>query len=155
MALKFGYDFRNIRDKQKEKVLKIFPFSSERKKMTTVFEERRQILSFTKGAPDFLIDRCTKYISKNGAVAKINAEFLRDLKAAISEFANESLRTILLAYKELDGAPDSEDPEDYESDLVIIAMVGIKDPLRDEIPLAVEMCKIAGVTVRMVTGDNK
>ena len=155
MAFKFGYDFRNVRDKQKDKILKIFPFSSERKKMTTVFEDGKQILSFTKGAPDFLIDKCTKYISRNGTVAKINAEFLGQLKAAISEFASESLRTILIAYKELDGAPDSEEQDDYESDLIIVAMVGIKDPLRDEIPLAVAMCKVAGVTVRMVTGDNK
>jgi magnesium-transporting ATPase (P-type) len=61
----------------------------------------------------------------------------------------------LLTYKELEGVPDSEDQDDYENDLIIIAMVGIKDPLRDEIPSAVAICKSAGVTVRMVTGDNK
>jgi magnesium-transporting ATPase (P-type) len=101
------------------------------------------------------MDKCTKFISKNGTVSKINGEFLAKLKETITDFAKESLRTILLTYKELDGVPDSEDQDDYENDLIIIAMVGIKDPLRDEIPSAVAICKSAGVTVRMVTGDNK
>jgi Ca2+-transporting ATPase len=48
--------------------------------MTTVFEDGKQIYSFTKGAPDILIDRCTKFISKNGSVTKTNVEFLGKLK---------------------------------------------------------------------------
>lgn len=108
MAFKFGYDFRIIRDKDKSKILKVLPFSSERKKMTTIYEDGKQILSFTKGAPDFLIDRCTKYINKSGTATKITPDFLNQLKTTISEFASESLRTILLTYKELDGRPESE-----------------------------------------------
>lgn len=107
MAFKFGYDFRNIRDKQKDKILKTFPFSSEKKRMTSVFEEGGQFFSFTKGAPDFLISKCTKYISKGKEVLPIKAEFLAQLSSAISEFASESLRTILIAYKELKHGPDS------------------------------------------------
>lgn len=155
MAFKFGYDFQTYRDREKEKILKLFPFSSEKKKMTVVYQDGKSVLSFTKGAPDFLIGKCTKFVNKDGQVAKINNDFLRELKDTISNFASESLRTILLTYREFDKYPGYTSVDDYENDLTIIAMVGIKDPLRDEIPLAVEICKSAGVTVRMVTGDNK
>lgn len=69
------------------------------------------------------------------------------------DFAAGSLRTILLAYKEVRNTPQEWD--EVESDLIIIGMVGIKDPLRDGIKQAVKACHTAGVTVRMVTGDNK
>lgn len=60
-----------------------------------------------------------------------------------------------MAYKELSNELKIvDDPEFYEKDLIMIAIIGIKDPLRDEIPSAVEICHNAGVTVRMVTGDN-
>lgn len=65
MAHKFGYDFTKYRDKDKEKIIKCFPFSSEKKKMTTVYMDNPKVVySFTKGAPDFLIPHCTKYINK-------------------------------------------------------------------------------------------
>jgi magnesium-transporting ATPase (P-type) len=64
-----------------------------------------------------------------------------------------SLRTLLLVYKEVKSIP--EDWEGVKGDLVILAMVGIKDPLRDGIQAAVKACYEGGVRVRMVTGDNK
>ena len=63
------------------------------------------------------------------------------------------MRTLLLAYKEVKAVP--EEWEEIKSDLIIIAMVGIKDPLRDGIAAAVQACYEGGVRVRMVTGDNK
>jgi magnesium-transporting ATPase (P-type) len=64
-----------------------------------------------------------------------------------------SLRTILLAYKEVKGIPEEWDQ--IKTDLIILGMVGIKDPLRDGIAAAVRACHEGGVRVRMVTGDNK
>lgn len=61
---------------------------------------------------------------------------------------------MLLAYREVDGCDENEDVENIAKNLIIIGMVGIKDPLRDEIPAAVKQCNEAGVTVRMITGDN-
>ena len=75
------------------------------------------------------------------------------MHANILDFASQSLRTILLAYKEVHEVPEEWD--EVESDLIIIGMVGIKDPLRDGIQEAVHKCHEAGVKVRMVTGDNK
>ena len=71
----------------------------------------------------------------------------------------EALRTISIAYKEINVQNPSTNPlnmtdQELEKDLILIAVVGIRDPLRKEIPSAIEKCKSAGITVRMVTGDN-
>jgi len=56
--------------------------------MTVIYQDGKQVYSFTKGAPDFLIGKCTKYINKDGSVSKINNEFLKELKDTISNFAS-------------------------------------------------------------------
>lgn len=74
----------------------------------------------------------------------------------LSEFASHSLRTILLCYRNI--SPDEMSPgfqaESLERDLIILGLTGIKDPLKNGIPEAVNSCKRAGIVVRMVTGDN-
>ena len=153
MIYVLGTDYKKSRDKNK--IIKAFPFSSMRKKMTTLYSEGKSTFICCKGAPDFLLEKCTKYIDKNGKAANLTPEFEEKIHATISSFANESLRTILLAYREMSNEIKIvDDPEYYEKDLVMLAIVGIKDPLRDEIPVAVELCHNAGITVRMVTGDN-
>lgn len=152
MAFRMGYDYKKFRNKDNQS--RIFPFSSEKKKMATCFSDEKGInYVFVKGAPDFLLEHCTKFINKSGNVSKINSDFIASIKETIENFASESLRTILLTYKEVSETPESWD--DIENDLIIIGMVGIKDPLREGIKKAVEACHTAGVRVRMVTGDNK
>jgi Ca2+ transporting ATPase len=152
MAYKMGYDYKKWRNKEHQK--KIFPFSSQKKKMCTVYADDKGVnYAFVKGAPDFLIPYCTKYINKNGSASRITGDFENALQQTILDFAAGSLRTILLAYKEVSSIPEEWD--EIESDLIIIGMVGIKDPLRDGIQEAVRKCDTAGVRVRMVTGDNK
>ena len=122
--------------------------------MATVYEdEKGKLYLFVKGAPDFTIPSCSHFINKDGAVAKIDQSFLNQLNGSIENFAAGTLRTLLLTYKEVKSIP--EDWSQIEKDLVIIGMVGIKDPLRDGIADAVARCHEGGVTVRMVTGDNK
>lgn len=153
MIYKLGTDYRKSRDKSK--ITKNFPFSSARKKMTTLFNEGKTTYVCCKGAPDFLLEKCNKYIDRNGKVSTLTPEFEEKIHETISQFASESLRTILLAYKEIPSDQKIiDDPNHYEDSMTMIGIVGIKDPLRDEIPVAVEMCHAAGVTVRMVTGDN-
>ena len=119
-----------------EEQLKIFPFSSEKKKMATTYMDDKGIkYVFVKGAPDFLLPYCTKYVNKNGSVSKITTDFTNTVQDTILDFAAGSLRTILLAYKEVSKAPEEWD--EIESDLIILGMVGIKDPLRDGIKKAV------------------
>lgn len=152
MAFKMGYDYKKFRSR--DKIKKIFPFSSAEKKMATIYEdEKGKLLCFVKGAPDFLLSHCTSYINADGNVSKIDASFTNRVQEVIEEMAAGSLRTLLLVYKEVRSVPEEWD--EIKTDLTIITMVGIKDPLRDGIPEAVRACHEGGVRVRMVTGDNK
>jgi Ca2+ transporting ATPase len=104
MAFRMGYDYKRVRNR--DYIKKIFPFSSEKKKMCTVYrEERGSTYCFVKGAPDFLLPYCTKYINKTGHVTKITPAFSESMQENILDFANKSLRTILLAYKEVNEVP--------------------------------------------------
>ena len=152
VAYRMGYDYEKFRNR--DRIKKIFPFSSERKKMATAYEdEKGKIYLFVKGAPDFMLPSCSHFVSRDGRVAKINQEFLDQIAHATTDFANGTLRTLLLCYKEVKSVP--EEWEDVEGNLVVLGMVGIKDPLRDGIADAVRQCNEGGVRVRMVTGDNK
>ncbi len=72
MAFRMGYDYKRVRNR--DYIKKIFPFSSEKKKMCTVYrEDKGTTYCFVKGAPDFLIPYCTKFINKTGHVTKINS----------------------------------------------------------------------------------
>ena len=65
------------------------------------------------------------------------------------------MRTLLLCYRELSSAEArTDEPEKLENNLIVVGVAGIKDPLKDAIPEAVQKCKDAGIIVRMVTGDN-
>lgn len=97
MALKYGYNFKTLRNK--DNMLKIFPFSSEAKKMTTIYKYDKKIYVCTKGAPEYLMQNCTQFIDSEGRVAKINNNFEKNLKDTMFKFACESLRTLLLCYK--------------------------------------------------------
>lgn len=98
MAFRMGYDYKKFRNRENQ--LRVFPFSSEKKKMATAYkDEKNTNYVFVKGAPDFLLEHCTRFINKNGSVSKINSDFISSIKETIENFASESLRTILLTYK--------------------------------------------------------
>ena len=152
VAYRLGFDYEKFRNR--DKIKKIFPFSSEKKKMATVYEdEKGKLYLFVKGAPDFMLPSCTHFVNRDAGISKINQEFLDQLNDSIESFAAGSLRTLFLTYKEIKSIPETWDQ--VEKDLIILAMVGIKDPLREGIQLAVQQCNEGGVIVRMVTGDNK
>jgi len=98
MAFRMGYDFKKFRNK--ENMTKVFPFSSEKKKMATAYhDDQGTQYIFVKGAPDFLLPYCTRYVNKSGSVSKITTDFTDSIHETILDFAHGSLRTILLAYK--------------------------------------------------------
>ena len=156
LALNMGFDYKKYRIKDDVKFS--IPFNSARKKMTTVYKYPRKDkwTLFSKGAPEFLLPNCKYVVGDDGRLEDINEEIEAQIKLKISSFASDSLRTLLLAYSNI-ADPEAINPdrlEDLENDMTIVAIVGIKDPLRKEIPGAVETCKRAGIVVRMVTGDN-
>ncbi|MGN1042207.1 MAG: calcium-translocating P-type ATPase, PMCA-type, partial [Christensenellales bacterium] len=123
------------------------PFDSDRKLMTTVNSTVDGRIVFTKGAPDMLVEKCTRILDSEG-VRAITSDDKKAIAEKNSEFASEALRVLAYAYKPDDGT-------EYESDLVFIGLTGMIDPPREEVKDAVAVCKKAGITAIMITGDHK
>ncbi|EPS65712.1 hypothetical protein M569_09062, partial [Genlisea aurea] len=151
-GLSLGGDFQT--ERQSCKILKLEPFNSTKKRMSVVLElpeTRRR--AHTKGASEIILASCDKVINAEGQVVPLDEQSINQLKDTIDKFASEALRTLCLAYMEID--------DDFQVDEAIpasgyicIGIVGIKDPVRPGVPQSVSVCRSAGVTVRMVTGDN-
>lgn len=120
--------------------------------MSTIANIEGKDYTFTKGAPDFVLKTCNFYLDKDGQKQPITNEYKNILQENMESFCDLSLRTLLLAYKEGGNINDSQ--EEIVQGLTILGLAGIKDPLRDGIKEAVLKCNRAGVTVRMITGDN-
>ncbi|EAY14641.1 calcium-translocating P-type ATPase, PMCA-type family protein [Trichomonas vaginalis G3] len=149
----WGKDYKQIR--KDANVQHVHEFSSARKKMTTIVKEGDIIRAYMKGGPDFCLGLCSHYISAPGERLEITQEVKEAILRQVTVFANDSLRTMLIAYRDL-GTEFKEEYKDattVEHDLTVLAIVGIQDPLREEVKDAVAACRTAGVVVRMVTGD--
>lgn len=122
------------------------PFSSERKMMTVGGRaEDGKEYSFSKGAPDVLINKCTDILSENG-VRRMTEVDRRAILAENDKMSGRALRVLAFAYCE--GAP-------RESRLTYIGLCGMTDPLKEGVPQAVQECVRAGITTVMITGDHK
>lgn len=152
LGLSLGGDFQV--ERQPYKVIKMEPFNSTKKRMGVVLElPEGGLRAHTKGASEIVLAACDKAINSNGEVVPLDEASINHLKTTIDEFANEALRTLCLAYLELENgfSPDDDIPA---SGYTCIGIVGIKDPVRPGVPESVALCRSAGITVRMVTGDN-
>ncbi|XP_012076078.1 calcium-transporting ATPase 9, plasma membrane-type isoform X2 [Jatropha curcas] len=157
-AVKLGMKFDVIRSQSK--VLQVFPFNSEKKRGgVAVQRSDSKIHIHWKGAAEIVLASCTGYIDSNCCLQSMDEdkEFFKD---AIDEMAASSLRCVAIAYRSYDADKVLADEEALdkwilpEDDLVLLAIVGIKDPCRPGVDNAVRVCTEAGVKVRMVTGDN-
>ncbi len=144
----------NVKEVLKLKRIKEIPFDSERKLMTTVNKVGDKYIVYTKGGIDELLARCSSY--------SVNGEIKTDLenyKSVIDKYnvsmAKEALRVLAMAYKELDHEPTDEEMKNIENNLIYVGMVGMIDPPREEVKVAVEKCKTAGIKTVMITGDHK
>ncbi|XP_016425209.1 plasma membrane calcium-transporting ATPase 1-like [Sinocyclocheilus rhinocerous] len=153
-------DYQAIRNEYpEEKLYKVYTFNSVRKSMSTVLKNPDgSYRMFSKGASEILLKKCCKFLSANGE-AKVFRPIDRDdmVNKVIEPMASEGLRTICLAYRDFpvsDGEPDWDNEADILTGLTCICVVGIEDPVRPEVPDAIKKCQRAGITVRMVTGDN-
>ncbi|KAK6151151.1 hypothetical protein DH2020_016083 [Rehmannia glutinosa] len=141
-------------EKQASKVLKVEPFNSTKKRMGVVLElPEGGLRAHTKGASEIVLAACDKVINSDGEVVPLDEASISHLNTTIDQFANEALRTLCLAYTELENG-FSVDDAIPESGYTCIGIVGIKDPVRPGVAESVALCRSAGVTVRMVTGDN-
>ncbi len=149
MAASQGYD--------KTKLLETFPFvsalpfDSQRKRMSTIHKTETGFISFTKGAPESVIKQCIKneYGPQN---ADIDAQ---NLLNKVNELSSQGYRVLALAMRKFEVLPENSALESIESDLTFLGLIAITDPIRSEVPAAVQNCISAGITPVMITGDHK
>ncbi|MBA0749147.1 hypothetical protein Gogos_003106, partial [Gossypium gossypioides] len=141
-------------ERQASKTVKVEPFNSTKKRMGVVLElPGGGLRAHTKGASEIVLAGCDKVIDSNGEVVPLDEKSINHLNATINEFANEALRTLCLAYLELKNGFSSDNAIPV-SGYTCLGIVGIKDPVRPGVKESVAICRTAGITVRMVTGDN-
>ncbi|KAK3020763.1 hypothetical protein RJ639_047891 [Escallonia herrerae] len=141
-------------ERQASKLVKVEPFNSVKKRMGVVIElPGGSFRAHSKGASEIILAACDKVVDTSGEVVPLNEESISHLKGTIEKFANEALRTLCLVYKEMGNEFSAETPIPVEG-YTCIAIVGIKDPVRPGVRESVAICRSAGITVRMVTGDN-
>ncbi|XP_043823195.1 plasma membrane calcium-transporting ATPase 1 isoform X2 [Dromiciops gliroides] len=160
LVLDLKRDYQDVRNEIPEEALyKVYTFNSVRKSMSTVLKNSDgSYRIFSKGASEIILKKCFKILSANGE-AKVFRPRDRDdiVKTVIEPMASEGLRTICLAFRDFPAGepePDWDNENDIVTGLTCVAVVGIEDPVRPEVPDAIRKCQQAGITVRMVTGDN-
>ncbi|MDU2663492.1 MAG: HAD-IC family P-type ATPase, partial [Clostridium perfringens] len=153
--LEYPFKLNILKEKLEKEFKRIdeIPFDSDRKLMTTVnLVDDKKARVFTKGALDSILSICNK-ISVNGKLL----DFTKEYKAKVLENSNimsdKALRVLAFAYKDI--SKENIVLDSLEKDLVFIGMVGMIDPPRLEVKDSIKLCKSAGITPVMITGDHK
>ncbi len=129
------------------------PFDSDRKCMSVVCSNKKdETFVFTKGAPDMLLKKCTAVYQSKG-ITVLSRELKAKILKANDAMAQDALRVIAVAYKELDSIAYNRDG--LESELIFVGLMGMLDPPRPETAEAVLRCRLAGIRPVMITGDHK
>ncbi|GAB2219094.1 hypothetical protein Droror1_Dr00006722 [Drosera rotundifolia] len=158
-GLKLGMKFDV--ERSKSSIIHAFPFNSEKKRGgVAVKTADESVRVHWKGAAEIVLALCYHYIDENDCVQPLHEQKMHFFRNSIEEMAAGSLRCVAIAFRsvEPENVPTNEERlEEWvlpENDLVLLAIVGIKDPCRPGVKDAVQLCTSAGVKVRMVTGDN-
>lgn len=129
------------------------PFDSERKRMTTIHKTPEgEMHAYMKGACEIVLGLCSYYL-ESGKMRKLTPEIREEILRRNSEMADDALRVLAFAYKELKSRNYS--PEKVEREMVFVGLMGMMDPPREEVYEAVRKCERAGMRVVMITGDHK
>lgn len=129
------------------------PFESERKMMTTIHKIGDHYRIITKGAPDILLKRCTKYEEK-GLLKELGATENEKILKLNTSMAERALRVLAVAYKDITALPQTIESNNMEKDLVFVGLIGMIDPPRKGVKEAVSNCHAAGIKTVMITGDH-
>ncbi len=131
------------------------PFDSLRKMMSTVHKKDDNLyVQYTKGAPDEVLKRCDSYLL-NGKPVALDSKTRDEILSANKAMADRALRVLLAARKNYDKKPDDFSPDALENHLCFIGLVGMIDPVRDEVSEAIDKCRAAGIRPIMITGDHR
>ena len=143
-----------VQERQSAKIAHQIPFSSKRKRMSTVIEEDEGATVLIKGAPEIILELC-KFEHVNCEEVELNQSRRDEILNEIGKLQKNSMRVLGFAYRNIseEVAMESEQGT-LENNLVFTGFVGIRDPLRLDVKEAVETAKKAGVSTKMLTGDN-
>lgn len=129
--------------------------------MSIILDFKGENYLFIKGASEMVLKSCESWFnSDSGRIEDISSEIRRDIDDVITSMATDSLRTLCMGYKKLTPKDDFTHKDQkgvYETEkhgITLLAVIGVRDNPREEVPAAIKQCHIAGITVRMVTGDN-
>lgn len=132
------------------------PFDSMRKMMTTVHRAPSgRIIQYTKGAPDIVLAACKSFLAENGEALPLTQEKRKEILDRNKAFADRALRVLAAAVKYHEKAPEQYTAGALETGLTFVGLVGMIDPVRPEVCLAMEECRAAGIRPVMITGDHK
>uniref|UniRef100_A0A8C1CQ45 Calcium-transporting ATPase n=1 Tax=Cyprinus carpio carpio TaxID=630221 RepID=A0A8C1CQ45_CYPCA len=158
LVLDLKRDYQPIRDEvPEEKLYKVYTFNSSRKSMSTVLKNTSGpgFRMYSKGASEIVLRKCSHILDASGQPRVFKAKDRDEMvRKVIEPMACDGLRTICIAMRDFTTEPDWDNEADILNDLTCICVVGIEDPVRHEVPEAISKCQRAGITVRMVTGDN-
>jgi len=153
-AAKVGMDKASMNIRQPR--LQEIPFDSQRKLMTTFHKnEKGELMAYTKGAPDILVNLCTRIMRRDGSIDTITPADVESILTENKALASQALRVLAMAFKPVGEIPGHPTPETDEIDLVFTGLVGMIDLPRVEAIEAIKICKKAGIRVIMITGDYK
>ncbi len=134
--------------------VKVNPFDSQRKMMSTAVQSDAGRQAYVKGALDSLLPRCTR-ILVSGESRDLTEHDRDRIRAMQDRFEKEALRVIAVAMKDLADESEPYDQKAIEADLTFLGIVGMIDPPRREVAEAVRRCKSAGIKIIVITGDSK
>ena len=158
MAKNWGFEYNSVRERSfnEDRGDRLFSFDSSKKRSSAVIKRADGTYRvLVKGATEWVLKDCVSYLTKDGSEAPLDPSKREEIEAHILDMANNALRTLCIAHVDLPSLPaDWEENVPDNANLVCDAVVGIIDPLRGDVVDAVRTAQNAGVTVRMVTGDN-
>nr|XP_034836749.1 plasma membrane calcium-transporting ATPase 3 isoform X4 [Maniola hyperantus] len=167
-VVNLGQSYDAVRERHpEESFTRVYTFNSVRKSMSTVIPYKGGYRLYTKGASEIVLKKCAFIYGHEGRLEKFTRDMQdRLVRQVIEPMACDGLRTISVAYRDfvpgkadinqvhIDQEPNWDDEDNIVNNLTCLCVVGIEDPVRPEVPEAIRKCQKAGITVRMVTGDN-
>ena len=148
-AIKHGFNQIELNNKYKR--VNEFAFDSDRKLMSTLHVNGDKYISYTKGAIEDIIN-ISKYILVGDEVVELTKEYKENILSKSIEMSNKALRVLGLGYKLSDRFLESNE---LENNLILVGIVGMIDPPREEVKASISKAQKAGIKVVMITGDHK
>jgi len=140
-AGKSGWDYNEKR--HSAHIMHVFPFTSEKKNMTTIVEDSGTFTAFCKGSPEKIFTLCG-----------IDEETRKNAEEQIVSWEKKACRVIAFSHKKLSADSDQWLEEKVETGMIFDGFAAISDPLRGDVYNAVSQCRLAGVGIKILTGDN-